>query len=329
MRTTENTPRSLTHVQRALHSIPWLLYDPQDRWSRLFCEILDTHLAGDKVVYDQRPPKFRSGNKKAYEVQDGVGIVELMGPIFPRANLMTDMSGATSAAEFSSNFSRAMDDDDVKSVLLYVDSPGGAVSGIFEAANRVYSARGQGKPIIALAEGVCASAAYLIASQADEMYCTVASVVGSIGVVMQIEDDTRQKLNDGIDVHTLRTGPLKAIGAGPVSEDQKDELLSMMDDFFGKFKGAVSRARPQVDIERASTGAVWIGKKAQGMKLVDGMSDVDELVAALSNPISNLFAPHLAPPGGGATNLRPKVTNWSPLGKAPPGAVAPPPGGFA
>lgn len=265
----------LPHVRAALYGQPWMI---QDQWLEAICEIFERTCAKDKIVWQGEPGE----SKVAYQVSNGVGIVKLMGPIFPRANLMTRMSGATSTEEFKNNFSRAMDDDDVKNILMLIDSPGGAVAGIFEAASLVYSSRNQGKSIVSLCEGTCASAAYLIGSQADEIYATEASVVGSIGVVMAIADDTRKQENEGVKMHVLKTGPLKAVGVGPVTDAQLDHFRSLMDDFFGRFKGSVKRARPQMDVDKVSTGAVWIGKAAQYAGLIDGIGDLDELMNALA-----------------------------------------------
>jgi capsid assembly protease len=265
--------RSLPHVRAALCGAPWMI---QEHWLEAMAEIVERHVAGDKVVYDE------SGDKIAYEIVSGVGIIPLMGPIFPRANMLTRMSGATSTEEFCNNFKNAMDDEDVEAILLRIDSPGGATSGIFEAADLVYNSRGQGKDIVSLAEGTEASAAYLIGSQADCNYATTASAVGSIGVVAQIADDTRQKQNSGIDVTTIKTGKLKAIGAGPVTDEQKAELNAMIQDMFGRFKGCVMRARTGIDIEKVSTGAMWIGSKAEDMGLIDGITTLENIVEGLS-----------------------------------------------
>lgn len=263
----------LPHVRAAIYGQPWMI---QEEWLRAICEIFERAASGDKVVYDPDTEKL------SYEVVNGVAVVNLMGPIFPRANMLTRMSGATSTEEFCNNLAKALDDEDVNSIILRIDSPGGSVSGIFEAADKVYSARFSGKDVIALAEGTCASAAYLIGSQAQSLYATSASIVGSIGVVMQIEDDSRAKANDGIESYTLKTGPYKAVGVGPVTDDQIQHMRDLMDDYFGRFKGAVSRARPSLDINQVSNGAVWIGKKAEALGLIDGIGSLDDLMNALS-----------------------------------------------
>ena len=128
-------------------------------------------------------------------------------------------------------------------------------------------------------DGMGCSAAYLIGSQCDTLYATEASVGGSIGVVMSIEDDTRQIENDGIKRTIIKTGPLKAVGVGPVTDEQVKHMQSLADDFFGKFKSAVARARPFVNLEATATGEVWIGKKLQDLGLVDGITTLPKLLA--------------------------------------------------
>ena len=238
------------------------------------------------IEFMERHPLFRaavnsasSSDFKNYNVVNGVGVLKLTGPIFPRANLMTRMSGATALEEYTQYFSDALDDDDVQALIQVVDSPGGSVSGGFEMASKVFGARAQSKPVLTLVEGTCASLAYLIGSQSDMVYTTEASMTGSIGVVMAIEDDTRAAENEGIKRTVLKTGKNKAIGVGPVTDDQIAELKSMMGDYFDRFKAAVVRARTGVDIEKVSDGSLWIGQKAVNMGLVDGVSTLDDLIS--------------------------------------------------
>lgn len=292
-----------SHVKQAIYRQPWMMTeDGLD----LICSIAERHACGidspefiasmEKIEREahteflERDKTFQSRlvsdgwggavDKKFYDNVNGVAVLRLLGPIFPRANLMTRMSGATALETWSKDFDEALQDEDVHALIICCDSPGGSVTGGFEMASKIFDSRDNGKPIVTLAEGVCASLAYLIGSQANQIYCTEASVVGSIGVVMAIEDDTRQSENEGVKRHVLKTGKNKAIGAGPVTDDQIAELKSMMMDFFGRFKDAISRAR-SVDIEKVSDGSLYIGKKAVDNGLVDGITTLDALIAEM------------------------------------------------
>lgn len=295
-----NFPR----IRSAIYRQPWMITeDGLD----LICSISERHAAMDSpelrdeilrleksaaAEFVARDKAFHArivsdgrGNlidNKFYDVRDGVGILRLFGPIFPRANLITRMSGATALETWSQDFDECLADEDVNGMILLVDSPGGAVSMGNEMASKVFAARAQEKPIVTLVEGCCASLAYLIGSQADAVYCTEASMVGSIGVVMAIEDDTRQSENDGIKRTVLKTGKNKAIGVGPITDEQVQVLKGMMNDYFERFKSAVTRARPEIDIESVSDGSMWIGEKSVQAKLCDGVSTLEKLIEQLS-----------------------------------------------
>lgn len=294
--------KNLSHVRSAVYRQPWMITeDGLD----LICGVISNHLQSiddpeykarierlekaAMVEFMERNAAFQSritggasSGMQNYDVKNGVGILRLTGPIFPRSNLMTRMSGATALENYTQDFTACLNDKDVNAVIQVVDSPGGSVSMGNEMASKVFAARSQPKPVITLVEGTCASLAYLIGSQADAVYSTEASMTGSIGVVMAIEDDTRQAENDGIKRTVLKTGKNKAIGVGPVTDDQIASLKGMMNDYFARFKGAVSRARAGIDIEAVSDGSLWIGQKAVDMGLVDGITTLDDLIDQLS-----------------------------------------------
>jgi signal peptide peptidase SppA len=279
----------LTRIRNAIYGQPWAIM--QDHLEAI-CEIFERHVSMDSETLEARIievlAKSGVGGGQGqrlgfgeYEIVNGVAVLPLMGPIFPRSNMMTRMSGATSLEDFNAKFTDALSNKDVCSILIQSDSPGGSVSGLNEMASKVFAARNQSKPIVSVADGMMASAAYLLGSQCMECYCTEGAAVGSIGVVAVLEDNSRQKENLGIRSHVFRTGPLKCIGAGPITDAQIEEYDSMIQVYFDKFKSAVTRARDGIDIGAASTGAVWIGQRAEAMGLVDGISTVDEQLTRL------------------------------------------------
>lgn len=115
-------------------------------------------------------------------IRDGVGILPILGPIFPRANMMTSMSGATALSSSLQDLQALEANKGVRQVLLAVNSPGGAVDGVHQFARAI---AGFSKPISAHIEGTGASAAYWIASAAPGgISVEPTSRVGSIGVAM-------------------------------------------------------------------------------------------------------------------------------------------------
>ncbi|HHF0206095.1 S49 family peptidase [Pseudomonas aeruginosa] len=117
-------------------------------------------------------------------VHDGVAVVPITGPIFRYANLLTEISGATSTQVLATDIRTALDDPAIKAIVLNIDSPGGVASGINELAELVYAGRAR-KRIVAYGGGTVASAAFWIASAAHEIVLDDTAMAGSIGTVVE------------------------------------------------------------------------------------------------------------------------------------------------
>lgn len=113
-------------------------------------------------------------------IRNGAAVVPLLGTIFPRASMVGASTGGTSLDAFMHDIRVAQANTDVERIVLMVDSPGGVVSSLGEAADNL---RASGKPITAFVAGMGASAAYWLSSQAQEMVLDRSASVGAIGVV--------------------------------------------------------------------------------------------------------------------------------------------------
>lgn len=111
-----------------------------------------------------------------------VAVLSLRGVITPRASWLSMLLGGGYGLDaFREAFREALADDDITSILIEIDSPGGSAALVAETAREILAARGI-KPIVAIANTLAASAAYWIASAADEIVVTPSGYVGSIGV---------------------------------------------------------------------------------------------------------------------------------------------------
>lgn len=118
-----------------------------------------------------------------YDIQNGIACIPVRGTLVKRSMGLNAFSGLSSYEDLSEQIIGALTDPNVKAVLLDVDSPGGEVDGMFDLADMIYSQRGQ-KPIVAVCNDQMCSAAYAIASSADQIYVTRTGMVGSIGCFM-------------------------------------------------------------------------------------------------------------------------------------------------
>jgi signal peptide peptidase SppA len=159
-----------------------------------------------------------------------------------------DFSGpsGTSVQEFTQQFRQAMNDPNVKAIVIDVDSPGGTVSGVDELATEIYNARKQGtKKITAVSNCLCASAAYYIASQANEFCVSPSSLTGSIGVYQLHEDDSTALENLGVKFTFISAGKYKTEGNSfqPLDDEARTAMQGVVDDFYSMFTKAVARGR--------------------------------------------------------------------------------------
>lgn len=272
--------RELKHVSALVFNEPWLIEPAK---MGLICAALEHAMQhGEPWAAPGADPSMKRG-KVACEMVGSTAVIPISGVISKKANIFTNISGGASIETIDQQFTAAMADPAVKNILFRVDSPGGAVSGVPEFASKVREAcQMSSKPVIAYADGMAASAAYWISAQCDQVYCSEAATVGSIGVVMQVMDNTRMLRNEGVDPVTIRSSELKAPGAGPLTPNQMSSLQDRVMQLFGMFKEAVQAGRPALDVESVASGDVWIGKRAVAMGLADGVCSWEQMLTKLA-----------------------------------------------
>jgi signal peptide peptidase SppA len=190
-----------------------------------------------------------------------------------RMNMMQQVSGGTSVEKLTAQFRAALADPSVKAIVFDVDSPGGAVEGVPELADEIFAARGQ-KKMVAVANTMAASAAYWLASCADELVVTPSGAVGSIGVFAEHDDMSKALDSEGVKISLVSAGKYKVDGNPyePLSDTARASLQAQVDAFYGMFTKAVARNR------ETSVAAVKGGFGEGGMVLAadavkEGMAD--------------------------------------------------------
>lgn len=139
-------------------------------------------------------------NTQSMTVRDGIATIAIIGPMFKHADLLAEISGATTYERLAVDLTRVMDDPDVLAVKTSFDTPGGDVNGLLEAADIVAEfAAMDRKPLIAHVGGLGASAGYVLASAHQEIVATDLSIIGSLGVVKSIVDFRQRDAMEGIE----------------------------------------------------------------------------------------------------------------------------------
>lgn len=213
-----------------------------------------------------------------YEIAGDVAIISIEDQITKHESSF----GGTSTLVTRKAIRAALNDSEIASIMLVVDSPGGTVSGVSDLA---YAINKSTKPINAYVEDMCCSAGYWIASQCDSISCNNTAMVGSIGVYTVLYDETGAMEAAGIKARVVSSGGMKGAGAdGKVTQELVDDVQREIDSLNELFLAAVAEGR-KMDIETVrnwNDGRVHVGQEAVNMKMVDVVESFDEALIRVS-----------------------------------------------
>lgn len=190
-------------------------------------------------------------------------------------------------AIFSDAMSAAIDaaaeDDDVRAIVLRVDSPGGSATASDQIHNAIARAREDGLPVIASFGAVAASGGYYIAAGADEIWAQPTTVTGSIGVFGGKLVIDRALANLDLNIEPLAVGgefTLAYSAAQPFSARQRTRFREMMANTYDDFTMLVAEGRGMAieDVREVARGRVWSGADAHAHGLVDGFGGLRDAV---------------------------------------------------
>jgi protease-4 len=188
----------------------------------------------------------------------------------------------TDAKEMLSALRDAFEDEQAQAVVLRINSPGGSPvhAGLINDEIKRLKIKHQ-KPVYAVVEETCASAAYYIAVAADSIYADKASIVGSIGVLMDGFGFTGLMGKLGVERRLFTAGENKGLldPFSPVNPAQREHAQKLLNQIHQQFIGVVKEGRGDRLKETPGlfSGLFWTGEQAVQLGLIDGLSSVDQL----------------------------------------------------
>ena len=218
----------------------------------------------------------------------GAGKIAIIGVEGMLANVRTGgllQAGENQLSLFTQELEKAEKDDEVKAIVLRVNSPGGTVTTadtMYEMVRRFKEKTH--KPVIAAMQEVAASGAYYVCCAADKIVAHPTSIVGSIGVIFSNFDLTDGLGKLGIQSRAIHTGTLKEMGSPfkHETELEKSVMSEMVNEYYLRFASVVKMNRPNVkeippappamtpaDYAGIFSGRVWSGSRAMELGLVD------------------------------------------------------------
>jgi signal peptide peptidase SppA len=231
-----------------------------------------------------------------------IAVLSLSGVLMPRPNAMLEYFGGTSTLQFSAQVLDAAADPNIGQIVIDVNSPGGSTTGLTECASVIRQA-GVSKPVVAVANGLCASAAYWLASCCSEPYITPSGEIGSIGVWQAHQDISKALDDSGIKMTLVSAGKFKTEGSpyAPLDPEARAFMQQRIDEIYRSFVATVARGRG-VPIEKVRTGmgqGRCVGAtQALAEQMVDGIQPFPSVLANMQdrNPATQRTASMQLPP---------------------------------
>jgi protease-4 len=210
----------------------------------------------------------------------GVGVVIASGEILDGKQPPGMIGGESTAALLRT----ARQDDEIRAVVLRVDSPGGSVLATEQIYREVRALKAAGKPVIVSMSDLAASGGYYIAAPADEIIASANTITGSIGVFAALPTFSRTLARLGVNVDGVATTPLAGAARldRPLSPEASEVLQSTVDHVYGEFIDRVSsgRGKSHEAIDAIAQGRVWAGADARTNGLIDRFGSYQDAIAA-------------------------------------------------
>jgi protease-4 len=211
---------------------------------------------------------------------DQVGIIMASGTILDGEA----ESGSIGGDSLATLISQASNDENIKALVLRIDSPGGSAFASEVIRQQLLDFKQSGKPLIVSMGSVAASGGYWIASAADEIWATDATITGSIGIFGVFPTFSESLANLGIYIDGVSTTQQAgALGFGrDLPEVTQNSLQLIVENGYQRFLTIVADARsmsPQ-EVDTLGQGRVWSGTDALAFNLIDNIGNLDDAIKA-------------------------------------------------
>lgn len=286
----------ITRILRAFSNTPWFIH-PQK--AEQIIAMLEWRAENGPRLLDPSArvakPPLAADQREHPEGASNVHVLRLHGTILPRTSGM-DLSGPGGASleAFQANFKQAAADEGARAIIIDVDSPGGQVDLVPETVSMINAAKRADRPIIAVANTMAASAAYWIASAADELVVTPSGLVGSIGVYMMHQDISQNLEMQGVVPTFIFEGARKVEGNPfePLGDEARAALQSHVRTYYEMFTKDVAKSRGvSVSVVRADPektdahfggGRAYTAKEAVALGMADRVATIEQTIQRAS-----------------------------------------------
>ena len=218
---------------------------------------------------------YQSLNGDIYSSNDKIAVIYIEGTLV--TNNVPGGFGYASSEEISDNIRKALKDENVKAIVLRINSGGGSSTAGEEVYSEVKKASDTGVPVIISMGNVAASAAYHLSAPADLIVANPSTMTGSIGTIWQFQNLSEFYDNEGVEFYTVKSGEFKDMGnaARGLTDDEKEYANKVVAEVYGNFVRDVAEGRDMsvTEVKSLADGRIYTGREAKELGLVDELGN--------------------------------------------------------
>lgn len=223
---------------------------------------------------------YQAFNGDIYSSNDKVAVIYIQGTLVTSS--LPGGLGYASSEEISDNIRRALRDEDVKAIVLRINSGGGASTAGEEIYTEVKKASDSGVPIVVSMGSTAASAAYHLSAPADLIVSNPTTLTGSIGSLMVFSNYSEYYDEEGVEFEVIKSGEFKDMSYPyrGLSNDEREYANKLISQTYNQFIKDVAEGRDMSlsEVKRLADGRVYTGSDAKELGLVDEMGNLYDAI---------------------------------------------------
>ena len=270
-----------TRIRKSKDDGLLIVKDLSCHYYKLKLQMLKTISSKHKIKETVKEFKKVLKDKKQKEDEPNIYVIKFKGNIKATAveSLKEEITAILSIA------------DKRDKVVLILESPGGTVSGYGLAASELNRIKNKGIKLVVIVDKVAASGGYMMASIASQIIAAPFAIIGSVGVASQMPNFNQLLKDKGIDYEQITSGKYKRTVTmfGKNTDEGCQKLQLELEEIHSQFKSLIKKQRPNIDIEKISTGEYWLAEKAKELKLVDDLMTSDEYLMNINESGNNIY----------------------------------------
>ncbi|MGE7600875.1 signal peptide peptidase SppA [Peribacillus sp. NPDC097675] len=191
--------------------------------------------------------------------------------------------------DFMDKLQMAEENDDIKGIILRVNSPGGGVVESAEIHDKILDIKKAKKPVYVSMGSMAASGGYYISAPADKIFASPETMTGSLGVIMQGYNYEKLAKKYGVEFETIKSGTYKDIMSPTreMTDDERKILQNMIDNSYDQFVKIIADGRhmSEKEVRKIADGRIYDGRQAKEVNLIDDFGHLDDVIAAMKEDI--------------------------------------------